>query len=110
MNQQEIWNQILPEWDEYRKSPAEHTIEFLKTSGQVLGFGKWKWKTSCKNKRRKMYLLDFSKEMLKFAKKKKKNQKNEKINADLKQAKLWEIPYENEFFCLCNLHFSVALC
>ena len=106
MNQQEIWNQIAPEWDEYKKIPAEHTIEFLKkTSGNVLDLGSGSGRHLVKIKDGKMYLLDFSKEMLKFAKKK---SKNEKINAEFKQAKLWEIPYENEFFdfaiCISALH------
>ena len=35
MNQQEIWNQIAPEWDEYKKIPAEHTIEFLKKTSEM---------------------------------------------------------------------------
>ena len=106
MNQQEIWNQIAPEWDEYKKIPAEHTIEFLKkTSGNVLDLGSGSGRHLVEIKSGKMYLLDFSKEMLKFAKKK---SKNEKINAEFKQAKLWEIPYENEFFdyaiCISALH------
>lgn len=106
MEQQEIWNQIAPEWDEYKKIPAEHTIEFLKkTSGKVLDLGSGSGRHLVKIKGGKMYLLDFSKEMLKLAEKK---SKSEKINAEFKQANIWEIPYENEFFdyaiCISALH------
>ena len=115
MNQQQsIWNKIASEWHEYKKIPAEHTIEFLKkTSGpkgissgvNVLDLGSGSGRHLVKIKNGKMYLLDFSKEMLKLAEEK---SKKEKINAEFKQANLWEIPYENEFFdyavCISALH------
>src|SRR3989344_4307912 len=85
MKQQQIWNAIAQEWHKYKTIPAEHTIKFLKkTYGDV---------------------VDFSKEMLKLAEAK---SKEEKINAEFKQANIWEIPYENEFFdfaiCISALH------
>ena len=95
-NQKEIWDKIAPEWNKFKIIPAKHTIEFLKkTSGKVLDLGSGSGRHLVKIKSGKMYLIDFSKEMLKLAENK---SKREKINAEFKQANLWEIPYENEFF------------
>ena len=94
--QKQIWDKIAPEWHEFKTAPAEHTIKFLKkTSGKVLDLGSGSGRHLVKIKNGKMHLVDFSKEMLKLAKNK---SKREKINAEFKQANLWEIPYENEFF------------
>ena len=106
MSQKQIWNKIAPEWHEYKTIPAEHTIKFLKkTSGKVLDLGSGSGRHLVNIKNGKIYLIDFSKEMLKLAEKK---AKKEKINAEFKQANIWEIPYENEFFdfaiCISALH------
>src|SRR3989344_4145326 len=96
MSQKQIWNKIAPEWHEYKTIPAEHTIKFLKKkSGKVLDLGSGSGRHLVNIKNGKIYLIDFSKEMLKLAEKK---AKKEKINAEFKQANIWEIPYENEFF------------
>ncbi|MBI2056994.1 class I SAM-dependent methyltransferase [Candidatus Pacearchaeota archaeon] len=105
-DQQQIWNAIASEWHEYKTIPAEHTIKFLKkTSGKVLDLGSGSGRHLVRIKSGKMFLVDFSKEMLKLAEKK---AKKEKINAEFKQANIWEIPYENEFFdyaiCISALH------
>src|SRR3989339_1343370 len=105
-NQKEIWDKIAPEWNKFKIIPAKHTIEFLKkTSGKVLDLGSGSGRHLVKIKKGKMYLVDFSKEMLKLAEAK---SKEEKINAEFKQANIWEIPYENEFFdfaiCISALH------
>ncbi len=106
MKQQQIWNAIAQEWHKYKTIPAEHTIKFLKkTYGDVLDLGSGSGRHLVKIKKGKMYLVDFSKEMLKLAEAK---SKEEKINAEFKQANIWEIPYENEFFdfaiCISALH------
>ena len=106
MSQKQIWNKIAPEWHEYKTIPAEHTIKFLKKkSGKVLDLGSGSGRHLVNIKNGKIYLIDFSKEMLKLAEKK---AKKEKINAEFKQANIWEIPYENEFFdfaiCISALH------
>jgi len=39
-SQETVWNKIAPEWHEYKKIPAKHTLDFLKkTSGNVLDLG-----------------------------------------------------------------------
>src|SRR3989344_1883951 len=106
ISQKEIWNKIAQEWHKYKTIPAEHTIKFLKkTSGKVLDLGSGSGRHLMKIKKGKMYLVDFSKEMLKLAEKK---SKKEKINAEFKQANIWKIPYENKFFdyaiCISALH------
>ena len=106
MSQKQIWNKIAPEWHEYKTIPAEHTIKFLKKkSGKVLDLGSGSGRHLVNIKNGKIYLIDFSKEMLKLAEKK---AKKEKINAEFKQANIWKIPYENEFFdfaiCISALH------
>lgn len=105
-SQQSIWNKIASEWNEYKKIPAEHTINFLKkTSGKVLDLGSGSGRHLYSIKNGKMYLVDFSKDMLKLAEEKSKKLK---INAEFKQANLWEIPYEDNFFdyaiCISALH------
>ena len=96
MKQQEVWNKIASEWHEYKDRPTEHTIEFLKsTTGKVLDLGSGSGRHLYQIKEGKMYLVDFSKEMLKLAEKK---AKEKKIDAEFKQANLWETPYEDGFF------------
>lgn len=106
MKQQKIWNKIAPEWHEFKTHPAEHTIEFLKkTSGKVLDLGSGSGRHLCQIKKGKMYLVDFSKEMLKLAEKK---AKREKINAEFFVSDLTKLPFEDEFFdyaiCISSLH------
>ncbi len=129
MNQQEIWDNIAPEWHEFKTKPAKHTIEFLKkASGNVLDLGSGSGRHLVNIKNGKMYLVDFSEEMLKLAKAKignfcitlitshkakignfcinsslgksqiKAKSKKEKINAEFIQANLWELPFKNNFF------------
>ena len=106
MNQQSLWNKIAPEWDEFKKIPAEHTIEFLKeTYGKVLDLGSGSGRHLVKIKDGKMYLVDFSKEMLKLAEKK-AEEKN--IDAEFFVSDISKLPFENEFFdyaiCISALH------
>jgi len=105
-NQEEIWDKIAPEWDEFKKIPAQHVKDFLdKQSGKVLDLGSGSGRNMQKIKDGKMYLTDFSSEMLEFANKK---AKKEKIEIETKKSQLWEIPYENDFFdsaiCISAIH------
>ncbi len=124
MEQQQVWDAIAKEWHKFKTTPAKNTLEFLKkTSGKVLDLGSGSGRNLYKIKgsgaklqassvfpekserKGKMYLVDFSDEMLKLAKEK---SKKNNINAEFKQANLWELPYENEFFdyaiCISALH------
>ena len=96
MKQQKIWDKIAPEWYEFKTKPAEHTLKFLKTkTGNILDLGSGAGRHLIKNKNKKMYLVDFSKEMIKLAK---KRAKEKKINAEFKVANLDKLPFKNNFF------------
>jgi len=106
MNQKQVWENIAEEWHEFKKFPAESTIEFLKKQkGKVLDFGSGSGRHLIKIKSGKMYLLDFSENMIKLAKKK---AKEEKIDAEFAVSSMVKTPYENNFFdaaiCISALH------
>jgi ubiquinone/menaquinone biosynthesis C-methylase UbiE len=99
MNQEKLWDKIAPEWDDYKKIPAQTTKNFLeKASGKILDLGSGSGRNIKKIPNGKMFLVDFSKEMLKFAEKKAKKLK---INIETKQGNLFKIPYEDNFFDFC---------
>jgi ubiquinone/menaquinone biosynthesis C-methylase UbiE len=105
-NQQQIWNNIAEEWHEFKKLPAESTIEFLKKQKRkVLDFGSGSGRNLMKIKSGKMYLLDFSEKMIELAKKKAKEQK---IEAEFTVSSMTKTPFENNFFdsaiCISALH------
>src|SRR3990167_4991834 len=105
-SQEKIWNKIAPEWHMFKSVPTEHTTEFLKkTSGKVLDLGSGSGRHLFKIKNGEMFLIDFSKEMLKLAKKK---ALQFKIKAHFKKSNLWETDFQDEFFdyaiCVSALH------
>ena len=105
-NQQKIWDKIAPEWHEYKTKPAENVINFLKTtSGNILDLGSGSGRHIKEIKNGKMYLIDFSKKMLKLANQK---AKKENIIIETKESNIWQISYENNFFdsaiCISSLH------
>ena len=96
MNHQKVWNEIAPEWHEFRQNPKENIINFLKEQrGKVLDLGSGSGRYLTKIKNGEMYLVDFSKEMIKLAKKK---AKDKKIRAKFKIANLTNLPFKNNFF------------
>lgn len=105
-NQQQVWDNIAKEWYEYKKLPAESVMNFLKKQkGNVLDFGSGSGRNLTKIKDGKMYLLDFSKEMINLAKKK---AKEEKIDAEFIISSMTKTPCKNNFFdsaiCISALH------
>lgn len=96
-NQQQVWNNIAKEWNEFKEIPSEFSREFLsKCSGNVLDLGSGSGRHLTKIKNGKMYLVDFSEEMIKFAKNK---AKRDKINAEFFISDISkELPFQNNFF------------
>jgi len=96
MNQQKVWNAIAPEWHEFKKIPSGLSKKFLtKCEGKVLDLGSGSGRHLTKIKNGKMYLIDFSSEMLKLAKKK---AQKKKITAEFIQADLTKLPFKDNFF------------
>lgn len=94
--QQKVWDAIAEEWHEFKQNSSELSRDFLKKStGKVLDLGSGSGRHLTKIKKGKMYLVDFSSEMLKLAEKK---AKKEKINAEFIQADLTKLPFKNNFF------------
>ena len=95
-NQKEIWNKIAPEWHEYKKKSSKLSQEFLSNqTGNVLDLGSGSGRHLTKIKNGKMYLVDFSEEMIKLAKKK---ARRIKINAEFKTANMNNLPFKKDFF------------
>jgi ubiquinone/menaquinone biosynthesis C-methylase UbiE len=106
ITQQQVWDNIAKEWYEFKKFPATSTIEFLKKQkGNVLDFGSGSGRHLVKIKSGKMYLLDFSNEMIELAKQK---AEKENIKAEFEVSSMTKTPYEDNFFdsaiCISALH------
>jgi ubiquinone/menaquinone biosynthesis C-methylase UbiE len=106
MNQKQVWNKIAPEWYEFRTRPSEYTLEFLKNKfGNILDLGSGAGRHLVKINKGKMWLVDFSKEMIKFAKEK---SKRNKIKAEFFVSDLTKLPFKDNFFdsaiAIASLH------
>ncbi|HTY44069.1 MAG TPA: class I SAM-dependent methyltransferase [Patescibacteria group bacterium] len=95
-NQQQVWNNIAEEWNEFKIEPAKHVLDFLKgKKGKILDFGSGSGRHLKKIPKGEMYLVDFSENMIKFAKKK---AKDKKITAKFFVSPLTKLPFEDDFF------------
>ncbi len=96
-NQQEIWNNIAKEWNKFKEVPSEFSKDFLsKSTGNILDLGSGSGRHLTKIKNGKMYLIDFSKEMINFAKNKAKKQK---IDAEFFVSDISKkLPFQDNFF------------
>jgi ubiquinone/menaquinone biosynthesis C-methylase UbiE len=104
-NQEKVWDEIAPEWHEFKQIPAQTVINFLKNKkGKILDLGSGSGRNIQKIDA-EFYLVDFSQKMLDLAEKK---AKKGKIKIQTQKANLWEIPYEKNFFdsaiCISALH------
>jgi len=120
-NQKQVWDNIAPEWHEFKKLPATHTIEFLKkqtlrtssdiarqkmsSKRKILDFGSGSGRHLIKLKNAKIFELDFSSKMIELAKQKAKEQN---IDAEFTISSMTKTPYENNFFdsaiCISSIH------
>jgi len=95
-SQQEIWDKIAPEWQEYKKIPSELSTKFLKKAkGKVLDLGSGTGRHLTNIKDGEMFLVDFSKEMIKLAEAK---AKKKKIPAKFNVANMTKLPFEDNLF------------
>ena len=105
-SQKEVWNNIAKEWYEFKDRPSEGTIQFLEEQkGKILDLGSGAGRHLFSIKDGKMYLADFSKEMIKYAKEKAK-EKN--IDAEFSVEDFTKLSYPDNFFdgaiCTAVLH------
>jgi ubiquinone/menaquinone biosynthesis C-methylase UbiE len=95
-SQKQVWDNIAPEWSEFKTSPAQHVIEFLKgKKGKILDLGSGSGRNLAGIPGGKMYLVDFSDKMIELAKKK---AKEEKIDAEFVVSSMEKLPFEDNFF------------
>lgn len=96
MNQKQVWNDIAEDWYEFKVKPAEHTLEFLKNKkGKILDLGSGAGRHLTRIKNGKMYLVDFSKNMIGLAK---KRAKEKNIEAEFTVSGITKLPFKDNFF------------
>lgn len=105
-SQKQIWNNLAEEWSELKNNPIKRVVGFLKKQeGNVLDFGSGTGRHLAKIKKGKMYLFDFSENMINFAKQK---SDEKSILAEFYVSDMLKIPFKNEFFdaaiCTSALH------
>ncbi|MAH03495.1 hypothetical protein CMI39_01770 [Candidatus Pacearchaeota archaeon] len=106
VSQKQVWSNIAEEWYEFKSEPSEYILDFLKKQkGNVLDLGSGAGRHLVKIKNGKMYLVDFSKEMIKLAK---KRAKEKNITAEFIVASSDKLPFKDNFFdsaiCASHLH------
>jgi tRNA (uracil-5-)-methyltransferase TRM9 len=97
-SQKQIWNAIASEWNKFKTKQAEHTKKFLKgKKGNILDLGSGSGRHLSRIAKGKMYLVDFSDKMIKFARKKAREKKisAEFFVVDIGKEKL---PFKDNFF------------
>jgi len=96
MSQKQVWNNIASEWYEFKINPSEKVLNFLKgKKGKILDLGSGAGRHLRKIPDGKIYLVDFSRSMIKLAK---KRAKEKKIDAEFSVAEIGKLPFENNFF------------
>jgi len=105
-SQKIVWDNLAEDWYELKNNPIKRVLDFLsKQQGKVLDFGSGAGRHLIKIKKGKMYLIDFSEEMIKFAKQKARGRK---INAEFVVAEMTKLPFKDNFFdsaiCTSSLH------
>ena len=95
-SQEQVWNNLAEEWSEFKDNPAERIIDFLKTQkGNILDLGSGSGRHLLKINSGKMFLVDFSENMIKHAKEKAVKLK---IDAEFAVSPSYKLPYEDNFF------------
>lgn len=96
-SQRQVWSNLAKEWYKFKDKPSHNVIDFLKNkSGKILDLGSGAGRHLVKTKG-KFYLVDFSEDMINFAKKRAKKEKikSEFFVCDITKKKL---PLEDNYF------------
>jgi|TARA_Y100000310_G_scaffold17671_2_gene17453 ubiquinone/menaquinone biosynthesis C-methylase UbiE len=94
-SQKEVWNNIAKPWKTFRVKPFEEVKDFLKNKkGNVLDLGCGTGRNFIKINGT-IYGIDFSEEMLKYAK---EYSKKNNFNVKLIKSNTINLPFENNFF------------
>jgi len=99
LSQEEVWDKIASEWHEFKKTPSKTATDFLnKSKGNILDFGSGSGRNLLglkKSNDKTIYLVDFSNNMLKLAKKRAK-----KLEIEIKTIKspLEKTDLKDDFF------------
>lgn len=95
MEQEKVWESIAVRWQEFRDKPINEVINFIKNKeGKILDLGCGSGRNFTKTKAT-IYAVDFSQEMLKYAR---EHAKKLKIKAKFKRAEANNLPFKNNFF------------
>lgn len=97
LSQKEIWNNIAYDWYELKTNPEKGVLDFLnKKKGRILDFGSGAGRNLIGlHTRGKMFLVDFSPNMIKLAK---KRAKKLKIKAEFSVSDLKKTSFKDNFF------------
>jgi tRNA (uracil-5-)-methyltransferase TRM9 len=91
-----IWNEVSSPWKDFRKKPIEEVVKFLMSKkGNCLDLGCGSGRNFLKRERLKIYGVDFSENMLKYAK---ELAKEREINVELVKANAEKLPFKDNFF------------
>jgi len=108
MSQQKVWDNIAQEWYMFKTSPANHVSEFLKNKkGKILDLGSGAGRHLQKIKQGKMYLVDFSKKMIRLAKQR-AQEKGLYSDTEFVVSDIKKLPFPDNFFdsaiCIAIFH------
>lgn len=93
MEQEKVWDAIAEKWAEFRTKPTEEVVNFLEgKGGRILDLGCGSGRHAICREGLEFYGIDFSEELLKFARK--------KCYVEVKRGYAWEVPYNDGFFDL----------
>jgi len=96
LSQKQIWNKIAEKWTRFRNKSPKEVEEFLKDKeGNILDLGCGSGRNFTKNTRQKLYAVDFSEEMVKFAR---INAEELGIDADIKLMNITNLEFKDNFF------------
>ena len=95
MNQQQVWNQIAESWNNFRQKPIKELNQLNWKNGKILDIGCGNCRNLLPFKNLDCYGIDFSKNMLKHAK---KFARKNNFKVKLKQASAEKIPFKNNYF------------